>query len=98
MNWYQHAHNPEAITGIFRHPPKLEPVALFSMNCYPSDREATLYVELLDVPDKPSPRWLGKGFDVFHLQLDFFGVRSIEISGWEDADLAAIRIVQSAKL
>lgn len=95
MNWYQHAHNPQAITSIFSAAPALEKVRLAGADLRPASREAKVFVELLEFPDKPSPRWTGKGFTVAQVQMDFFCVGPLEVSGWETDEIITIEVAEN---
>src|SRR4051812_40963690 len=64
VNWYEHARNPEAFTSIFSVPPLFPKVRLLGISLSSLTGEATLDIELLEFPDKPSPKWAGKGFTV----------------------------------
>jgi Immunity protein 50 len=95
MHWYEHAHNPEAITSIFSIAPTLEKARLIGLNLCPQNGEATLSIQLLEFPDNPSPRWSGKGFNVVQVQINCFCVGSLEISGWERDDIISIQVERS---
>jgi len=96
MKWYENSHNPQAITSIFTVPPTLEMLRLSSVGISAKNHELTLTADLLEFPTKPPPRW-HKLSDVAQVEVAFFAVSSLEISGWGTDGLISIQIDRNEK-
>ena len=92
MEWYQLAHNPQAIVQLYTSAPSLRRVELMELVLHRDGSRLHLRGNLTQFPDKPPPRWLRDGVNTVHIQLDFWGLKSLQIVGWSTDNVVDIHI------
>jgi hypothetical protein len=92
MEWYELALNPEAISQLYTQPPLLRGVELSEVTLQRDGPTVHLRAILAHPPDRPPARWTGHGYNAAQIQLDFFDLEAIQISGWSTTNLTNIGI------
>jgi hypothetical protein len=80
--WTNFLANPKSLTSIFSTPPSLENIRLLRLHLDENGPTLRLEVDINDYPDTPPPKWKEQGFNQVQLQLSFFPIESINITGW----------------
>jgi hypothetical protein len=79
--WYEYSDNPQSILHLFSEKPELQDVRIFSVNFSLVNNKAGVFIEPQEFPTNVPPRWAGKGFNAVHIEVDLFGVTSVELNG-----------------
>ncbi|HKX27143.1 MAG TPA: Imm50 family immunity protein [Blastocatellia bacterium] len=90
--WYELADNPKAITELYETVPALERLDLHELLLHRDGPRLTLKANLYPFPEIPPDRWVRNGFNRVIIQLDFWGVQSVSISGWSTEIVIDIEI------
>ncbi len=97
MRWYELADNPLAITRVYSEVPSLQSVALREVIL---DRDGPRMILKLDLPlfpDKPPERWKFRGYSAVHLQLDLWGLESLQVAQWTAKNQVWVQIERTVK-
>jgi hypothetical protein len=92
MSWYQHLRNPEAILSLYASPPDLEKVRLLEVIFYEDGPTVRLRLNMNSFPDNPPERWVRQGFNTAQVQMSFFGISALEMSGWSTNNIVTVRL------
>jgi hypothetical protein len=80
--WHELADNPKAMSQLYKTVPSLEGLDLHELLLHRDGPRLTLNADLACFPDDPPARWVRDGYNRASIQLDFWGIQSVNISGW----------------
>jgi hypothetical protein len=90
--WHELADNPKAMSQLYKTVPSLEGLELHELLLHRDGPRLTLKADLPCFPDAPPDRWVREGYTKVSIQLDLWGVQSVNISGWSTNVVVDIRI------
>jgi hypothetical protein len=80
--WHELAENPKAMSQLYKTVPSLEALELHEVFLHRDGPRLTLKATLACFPDAPPDRWVRDGYCKASIQLDFWGIQSVNISNW----------------
>lgn len=80
MKWYELAENPRAVSELYSEVPSLQSVHLRKVHLNHNGPLMTLLIDLAQFPDRIPARWKLRGYTSVQVQLDFWGLISIEMA------------------
>ena len=95
MAWHDFAQNPEAVTSLYDVPPSLQGLQLQEITLHVDGPRLELRGDLTRFPDRPPARWVASGYNAVQLQLDLFGLQSVQLSGWSTENRVDITMEQT---
>lgn len=90
--WHELAENPKAMAQLYKTVPSLEGLELHELLLHRDGPRLTLKADLACFPDAPPDRWMKDGYSKASIQLDFWGIKSVNISGWSTNTMVDIQI------
>jgi hypothetical protein len=90
--WHELAENPKAMSQLYKTVPSLEGLEPHELLLHRDGPRLTLKADFPCFPDAPPDRWVREGYTKVSIQLDFWGIRSVNISGWSTNMLVNIQI------
>jgi hypothetical protein len=81
-----------AMSQLYKTVPSLEGLELHELLLHRDGPRLTLKANLPCFPDAPPDRWVRQGYNKVSIQLDFWGIQSVNISGWSTNMVVDIQI------
>ena len=95
MRWYELAENPNVIAELYSEVPSLQTIDLMKVELITEDAKMVLHATLSRFSDKPLTLWIERGYNVIHIKLEFWDLRSLRISQWSTENLVDAQIDQT---
>ena len=89
--WYERCENPEAIASLYSSLPDLSAVDLHEVRTHRDGPLLQLRFDLSVFPDQPPARWVDEA-TVAQAVVDFWGVSSYMLDGWETSNPGELTI------
>lgn len=94
MKWYELAMNPRAISELYTDVPSLQKVHLQEVLFDENGPRVAFLIDLATFPDKVPSRWKRQKYTQVQLRLDFWIVKTVQITGWPKGNIVDIAIEQ----
>ena len=91
MQWYELAENPRAISEIYTVVPSLQAKRLKEVR-FDEGSKITFVVDMMVFPENVPMRWKQRGYNVLLLQLDFWEIRSVQVTRWSRDNIVDIQV------
>jgi hypothetical protein len=92
MKWHKLADNSQVISQLYDEAPSLHATRLVEVILHQDGPRLELRVDLAQFPDHPPLRWMRDGYNTAQIQLDFFSLDSVQITGWSTENCVDINI------
>lgn len=92
MQWYELAENPRAISEIYTVVPPLRELHLEEVRFDEDGSRITLMFGMTVFPEKMPTRWQQRGYNALTLQLDFWIIKSVQVTRWSKENVVDVHI------
>lgn len=91
--WHQFAQNPQAISSIYKSIPSLQRARLSVLNLLEDGPALRLHLHPTEFPEVAPARWARQQFNRVMIELHFYGLNGLKISGWSTQNEVNLSIV-----
>ncbi len=98
--WHELAQNPQAISSIYKSVPPLKRTRLSVLNLLEDGPALRLHLHPPEFPETAPARWARQKFNRVMIELHFYGLKGLTISGWStqnDVDLSIVPLDANRK-